>query len=118
MARLQRRFGSLVGREILFLSITLDPAHDGPPALRDYAANCGAGPGWFFLTGRADHIEAVRRSLGVQDPDPQVDGDRAQHGALLTFGNDRTGRWAALPAPLRFEYLAAAILRVVGATTA
>jgi protein SCO1 len=114
MARLQALFGAHVGRDILFLSVTLDPEHDGPPELKRYGAAVGAGPGWLFLTGCARDIDELRRSLGVRDPDPSIDRDRTQHGALLTFGNDRTGRWAALPAALRLDYLAAAIRRVTG----
>jgi protein SCO1 len=117
MARLQARLHQRMGRELLFLSITLDPQHDDPVALRVYARSLAAGPGWLFLTGEPAAIEDIRRSLGVRDLDPEVDLDPSQHASILTFGNDRTGRWAALPSLLRVEYLAAAILRVMGPAT-
>jgi protein SCO1 len=114
LARLQDRFGARMGRDLLFLSITLDPEHDGPAELRKYAATFDAKPGWVFLTGERDDIDALRWSMGIRDLDPAVDRDRSQHGALLTFGNDRTGRWAALPAPSSVPFLASAILRITG----
>jgi protein SCO1 len=114
LATLQDRFGERMGRDLTFLSITLDPEHDGPAELRRYAASYDAKPGWLFLTGRRGDIARLRWDLGVRDLDPKVDQDRTQHGTLLTFGNDRTGRWAALPALGSVPFLAAAIQRITG----
>lgn len=40
------------------------------------------------------------------------DAEKISHTGLVTFGNDKTGRWAALPAGLDSKDLAQAILRV------
>jgi cytochrome oxidase Cu insertion factor (SCO1/SenC/PrrC family) len=43
-----------------FVSITVDPVHDTPEALRNYAARFSADPArWVFLTGDAATIERV-----------------------------------------------------------
>jgi protein SCO1 len=114
LATLQDRFADRLGRSLTFLSVTLDPEHDGPAQLREYAAAYGARPGWIFLTGATADIETLRRNLGVRDLDPAIDRDRTQHGTVLTFGNDRTGRWAAMPALGTIPFLASAIQRITG----
>jgi cytochrome oxidase Cu insertion factor (SCO1/SenC/PrrC family) len=49
MAKLQSKLPERVG----FLSFTIDPARDGPKALRRYAEEYGADPGrWRFVTGK------------------------------------------------------------------
>ncbi|MBI2319046.1 MAG: SCO family protein, partial [Betaproteobacteria bacterium] len=46
MARVQKLLGERVGSDIFMYSITLDPEHDTPKVLKEYAAQFGAGPGW------------------------------------------------------------------------
>jgi len=46
---------------IRLVSFSVDPAHDTPDVLRDYAAHAGAGSGWVFLTGSREAIAAVLR---------------------------------------------------------
>ncbi|MFN8706005.1 MAG: hypothetical protein ACK50J_04945, partial [Planctomyces sp.] len=55
-----------------------------------------------------------RRSLGLYEIDPTLDADRSQHAALLTFGNDRTDRWTAIPAGISGEDLHETFLRIAG----
>jgi protein SCO1/2 len=112
LAAMQRILRKKAGREVLILSLTLDPERDTPQILRAFARTHGAGPGWFFLTGKPEDLEELRRRLGFTDPDPKVDADRTQHANLIAFGNDRTGRWAAVPAGISPEQIAEAVLRV------
>jgi protein SCO1 len=46
------------------VSITIDPEHDTPIVLREYAANFDADPDWLFLTGRLEDIIAVQKAFG------------------------------------------------------
>jgi protein SCO1/2 len=50
--------------KIRAVSITIDPEHDTPAVLREYAANFEADPGWMFLTGRLPDVVAVQRAFG------------------------------------------------------
>jgi protein SCO1/2 len=50
--------------KILAISITIDPEHDTPSVLREYAANFDADPDWLFLTGRLEDVIAVQRAFG------------------------------------------------------
>ncbi len=47
----------------------------------------------------------------VYDPDPVVDADLYSHAGLVTFGNESTGRWSALPGTMRADQITKAILR-------
>jgi protein SCO1 len=91
LAQVQRLIGDRMGRDVFFYSITIDPARDTPAVLNAYAEEYGAGPGWLFLTGKADDIELLSRKLGLySEPNPEAkDG----HTATLLIGNEATGQW-------------------------
>ena len=72
----------------------------------------GAKPGWLYLTGDYDDVESLRYSLGVYDLDPVIDADKESHAGIITFGNDRTNRWAALPALMNTRGIARTISRI------
>lgn len=116
MLELQEELGPRLGRDITFVSITLDPARDTPAVLAEHARAIGAGPGWTFLTGNEADIEALRRRLGVFDRDPAIDADRNQHAGVLVLGNDAKQRWSMRPATLSTSSLMQAIERLVGAS--
>lgn len=98
LVRVQQLFGDRVGRDVFMYSITLDPEHDSPQVLRDYAKNYSVQPGWTFLTGSLADITTLRRRLGLRDQDPAVDADKTQHIGVVLYGNERLDRWAACPA--------------------
>jgi protein SCO1/2 len=64
--KLNQRFASRMGRDLVLVSITFDPAHDSPPVLAKYAATWKAEPkSWRFLTGTLPEVQAVCRRLGL-----------------------------------------------------
>src|SRR6516225_3626675 len=66
MVDVQNALGARFGAKIAFVSITLDPEHDTPPVLKDYAQSWGAKPnGWMFLTGSPAAIRDATRRYGV-----------------------------------------------------
>ena len=85
----QDRLGSAFGREVFFVSITLDPDIDRPDVLEGYGRGMGSDPGgWAYLTGTAEEIAAVAHAYGVvfeKRPDGEV-----VH-SLLTSISDRSG---------------------------
>ena len=57
MADLQK---ALAGEPaIQLVSISVDPTHDTPAILRDYAAQAGANNDWLFLTGPRDQVASL-----------------------------------------------------------
>ena len=93
LARVQELLGDRIGRDIFIISLSIDPEHDTPAVLKEYAGNFNARPGWTFATGRIEDINNIRRRLGLYDSD-----DITQHMGLLTFGNEPAGKWGATPA--------------------
>jgi protein SCO1/2 len=91
LVQVQRLLGDRVGRDIFFYSITIDPDHDTPAVLKEYAARYHVGPGWTFLTGKAVDIELISRKLGLYSaPNPDnPDG----HTPSLLVGNEPGGQW-------------------------
>ena len=66
MAQVQDELGADFGKKIAFVSISLDPEHDTPDLLKDYAQFWGAKPeGWTFLTGAPEAVRDVTHRYGV-----------------------------------------------------
>jgi protein SCO1/2 len=66
MAGVQNDLGDKFGTKIAFVSITVDPEHDTPAVLKDYAETFGADlKGWAFLTGEPAAIDAVGNRYGI-----------------------------------------------------
>jgi protein SCO1 len=110
LVKVQRQVGARLGRDVFMLSISLDPDNDSPPILKEYATAHDAKPGWIFLTGSKGDVDLIRRRLGVFD-----DGaDMTEHTGILTYGNERTGAWDAMPVIAAPATIARALLRVAG----
>lgn len=86
-AHLQDWLGDRLGRDVHLISISVDPENDTPAKLAEYAARYKAKPGWYFLTGSKENVEAALLKLG------QKAGNREDHQNLFLIGNDRTGLW-------------------------
>lgn len=71
---------------ILMISVSIDPEHDTPEALAEYAQRFRAGPQWQFLTGSLDDSIAVQRAFDADR------GDKMNHAPLTllraTSGSD------------------------------
>ena len=91
LAQVQRLLGDRVGKDIFFYSISIDPKRDSPQMLKAYAKKFHAGPGWFFLTGKKEDIELVRRKLGQAAAADQ--NQLTDHSTSLVIGDEPTGQW-------------------------
>ncbi|HTQ56774.1 MAG TPA: SCO family protein [Bryobacteraceae bacterium] len=92
LGQLQKRFRARLGRDLVLLSITIDPVHDTPPVLARYALTWKADPeGWHFLTGPEADIQAVTRRFGVN----YWPGEGFLTHSLHTIVIGRDGRLAA-----------------------
>lgn len=122
LVELRKLLAGTLGKDVRFLSISLDSDFDKPEVLKAFAAyykpaNSDAElalPRWDFLCGDWDEINVLRREMGVYDLDPVVDTDRSQHAGIITYGNDRTSRWSATPSLLPPKTLHTAILKITG----
>jgi protein SCO1/2 len=61
-----KRFPDRMGKDLVLLTITFDPATDGPDALSKYANTWKAsGKGWYFLTGAPEEVKRVCLMFGM-----------------------------------------------------
>jgi protein SCO1 len=79
------------GRELWFLSLSVDPLSDTPQRLKAFAAKQGVDvPGWRFLTGKLDDVERVARRIGLWTDRPD------DHQTTLIAGCAARAHWAKL----------------------
>jgi protein SCO1/2 len=81
MAAVAKLLGAKLGRQVTFVSITIDPEHDRPAELEKYASARGAdAAGWLFLTGtpaQIDQVLALYRLQRMRNPDGTVNHSAA-----------------------------------------
>ena len=61
------KLGPALGPKVLFVSVTVDPEHDRPSRLLDYAGAFNANlKGWYFLTGSPAQINELMRGFRLE----------------------------------------------------
>lgn len=89
MVGIQQKLGDAFGRDVFFISITVDPEHDTPKVLSEYADTFGCNlSGWAFLSGANTVVRDVAEKYGVVFR--RVSGGETEH-ILLTSIIDREG---------------------------
>ncbi len=63
-ARVQRELGDK-GKDVHFISVSVDPLTDTPERLKAWGAKFKAGAGWTFVTGNKPEIDQLLRALGA-----------------------------------------------------
>ena len=86
-ARVQKELGDKVGRDVRFISISVDPATDTPERLKAWGAKFHAGDGWTFVTGNKPQVDELLRALGASS------ARREDHSPTILIGNDAHGAW-------------------------
>ena len=86
-ARVQRELGEKVGKDVYFISVSVDPLTDTPERLKAWGAKFKAGPGWTFVTGNKEEIDHLLRALGAST------ARREDHTPSVIIGNDERDVW-------------------------
>lgn len=89
--QLQKRFKDRLGRDLVLLTVTFDPAHDQPDVLLKYAAIWKADPTWHFLTGSVLEVQRVCNLFGVDAYQDEGLMNHSLHTAVI----DRRGKLVA-----------------------
>jgi protein SCO1/2 len=88
--KLQTRLRNRLGRDILLLTISVDPENDTLEVVREYAKKFNPQQGWLFLTGSEKNMGVINRRLGNTNNLPEG------HLRLFLLGNLKTGHWMKL----------------------
>jgi protein SCO1/2 len=87
-AQIARKLGGELDSRITMVSITLDPEHDHPAQLLDYAKTHDASrDGWLLLTGKPEDIDAVLRLYRLKR-EREPDGTIAHVATSFLIGPD------------------------------
>ena len=90
LAEVKDKLGDAVGRDIFFVSVSVDPEHDTPEMLKAFADAFDAkAPGWQFITGKPDDIRQVSEKFG----DRSAERNLSDHRNEVLIGNDANGDW-------------------------
>jgi protein SCO1/2 len=84
---LQGMVGDRLGKDVVLVSISVDPLTDIPPRLKKYSEQWEARPGWTFLTGGKPVVDQVLTGLGLYS------ADFADHPSAILVGDGRSGEW-------------------------
>jgi protein SCO1/2 len=87
--QVQKRLGD-DAEKVLMVSVSIDPEHDSPKALAEYAARFHAGPQWYFLTGTLEDSIAVQKAFDAYR------GDKMNHAPLTLLRGSRGSAWVRL----------------------
>ena len=94
--------------KILAISITIDPEHDTPSVLREYAANFDTDPDWLFLTGRLEDIVAVQRAFG------SYLGNKMNHPPYTFLRRSPRDPWVRIDGIVHADLLEAETRKMIG----
>jgi cytochrome oxidase Cu insertion factor (SCO1/SenC/PrrC family) len=106
-ARVQKEMGDKVGRDVHFISISVDPLTDTPERLKAWGAKFKAGPGWTFVTGNKEQIDKLLYALGASV------SRREDHSPTVIVGNDLKGVWTRTYGLARSAQLVGLIMDVI-----
>lgn len=85
----QPKLGKDLGK-VRMISISIDPEHDTPERLRDYARKFRAGQQWLFLTGSAEDIATVQKAFDAYR------GSKMRHEPLTFLRAEPEEPWLRL----------------------
>jgi protein SCO1 len=88
LSQVEDQFHDRMGRDLFFVSVSVDPEHDTPEKLKQFSQAFDTGPGWTFLTGKPEDVRNIMAKLG--DKSTVLNDHRNE----IVLGNDATGEWA------------------------
>jgi protein SCO1 len=99
LAKLGKVLGDKMGREVVFISVSVDPENDTPEHMKEWGEKFHVGPGWSLLSGKKEDVETLLKALGLYVAIPQ------RHQSALLIGNQKSG-WSRVSSWSTTEKLA------------
>jgi protein SCO1/2 len=87
MEKIQEALGDRVGKDVVLVSISVDPETDTPARLKEYSKKFHAREGWMFLTGKKENVDWALYKVG------QYVEAKDDHTTVIIVGNEATGLW-------------------------
>jgi len=88
LVQVKRELGEAFGRDVRFISISVDPENDRPQDLARFARKLDAvHPEWWFLTGEKANADRVLKKLGA------FTAERESHLTAIIIGSASQARW-------------------------
>jgi protein SCO1/2 len=88
--RVQAKLGSKLGKDVVIVSVSVDPNTDTPRRLKAYAKKLKARSGWIFLTGGEHVVDKVLEGLGAYSQ------DFTAHPNMTLIGDGRAEEWTRM----------------------
>ncbi len=88
LVQVKKELGEAFGRDVRFISISVDPENDRPQDLARFAKKLDAvHPEWWFLTGEKANADLVLKKLGA------FTAERESHLTAIIIGSASQARW-------------------------
>jgi cytochrome oxidase Cu insertion factor (SCO1/SenC/PrrC family) len=85
LSQVAKLLGSRLGKDVVIVSVSVDPQNDTPARMKDWGEKFHIGPGWTLLTGNPAEVDTLLKSLGLSVPLPQ------RHQSALMVGSTASG---------------------------
>jgi cytochrome oxidase Cu insertion factor (SCO1/SenC/PrrC family) len=109
LVQVKNELGEAFGRDVRFVSISIDPENDSPEELASFARKLDAvHPEWLFLTGDKAHVGQVVKKLGASTEDLE------SHSTAIIIGSAQQARWRKLRPDTSPKMVAEQLRELVG----
>jgi cytochrome oxidase Cu insertion factor (SCO1/SenC/PrrC family) len=85
LSHLEHALNKRMGRDVVFILVSVDPANDTPEHMKAWAEKFHLGANWTLLSGNPDEVAKVMKALGLYVDRPQ------RHQSAMMIGNEKTG---------------------------
>jgi cytochrome oxidase Cu insertion factor (SCO1/SenC/PrrC family) len=85
LSQVAKLLGPRLGKDVVIVSVSVDPQNDTPARMKDWAEKFHIAPGWTLLSGNRAQVDTLLKSLGLSVPLPQ------RHQSALMIGGTASG---------------------------
>ena len=85
LSHLAKLLGDRLGKDVVIISVSVDPMNDTPERMKAWGEKFHIGPGWTLVSGDKGQVETLLKSLGLYVALPQ------RHQSALIIGNQKAG---------------------------
>jgi cytochrome oxidase Cu insertion factor (SCO1/SenC/PrrC family) len=111
LVQVKKELGEAFGRDVRFISVSVDPEHDRPQDLVRFAKKFDAmHPEWWFLTGDKANVDLVLKKLGA------FTAERESHLTAIIIGNTAEARWKRVRPDAPPKFVAEALRELAGSS--